>query len=261
MTVTTDTRDAVAWITIHRPEAGNALRGADVQALSAGVSQALGDAAVRVLVITGEGNKFFCTGGDLSELAQGLADIGLHIRKWHDLVDMIEAAEKPVIAAMNGHAVGGGLELALACHQRIASARGRFGVPELNAGLFPSAGGVRRLTRLLGASTALELTLSTELWTAQTALARGLVTRICEPSELLVQAGELARHLAAFEPNALRAVLVCARAAALNIDSVELEISLLRECYQTDTNRARLRDFHQQLGRPAQSSTDKESTS
>jgi copper(I)-binding protein len=108
---------------------------------------------VRVLVITGEGNKFFCTGGDLSELVQGLADIGLHIRKWHDLVDMIEAAEKPVIAAMNGHAVGGGLELALACHQRIASARGRFGVPELNAGLFPSAGGVRRLTRLLGAST------------------------------------------------------------------------------------------------------------
>jgi len=259
-TVTSDIREAVAWITIQRPSAGNALRGADVQALSAAVRQALADTGVRVLVISGEGDKFFCTGGDLSELAHGLADIGLHIRKWHDLVDMVEAAEKPVIAALNGHAVGGGLELALACHQRIASARSRLGVPELNAGLFPSAGGVRRLTRLLGASTALELTLSTELWTAQTALARGLVNRVCEPGEVLVQAGEMASRLSAFEPNSLRAVLVCARTAAFNVDTVELEISLLRECYQTEVNRVRLREFQQQLGRPAPSSINKEST-
>jgi len=259
MTITVDTRDAVAWLTIDRPTAGNAMRGADVEALAGAVRQALADAAVRVLVITGAGSKFFCTGGDLAELAQGVPDIGLHIRKWHELVDMIEAAEKPAIAAINGHAVGGGLELALACHMRIASSRCRLGIPELNAGLFPSAGGVRRLSRLLGASTALDLALTTELWTAEIALARGLVSRVHEPAELLSQVGSLARHLATFEPNALRAVLVCARTAALNIDSVDLEISLLRECYHTDANRTRLRHFQEQLGQARKPSIDKDS--
>ncbi len=258
MNITEEIRDATAWLTIARSATGNAMRGEDVQALTAGVRRALANPAVRVLVVTGEGGRFFCTGGDLVELSRGMPDIGLHIRKWHDLVDTIEAAEKPVIAAINGHAVGGGLELALACHQRIAASHSRLGIPEMKAGMFPSAGGVRRLSRLLGASTALELALSAELWTAQTALARGVVNKVCEPAELLARTDEMARQLAAFEPNTVRAVLVCARTAAMNIDSVDLEISLLRECYQTEANQTRIRQFQQELSRSSKSTTKKE---
>jgi len=250
MTVSIEISGPVAWLTIRRPEAGNALRGNDVEILYAKIRRCLNKPMVRVIVITGEGPRFFCTGGDIAELAAGLPDIGLHIRKWHELMKLIEAAEKPLIAAINGHAVGGGLELALACHQRIAVSGSRLGVPELNAGLFPSAGGVRRLTHMLGASTALELVLSTELWPAGVALARGLVNKVCDPADLITTVSDMAQRFAAFEPNAVRAVLVCAHAAALNMDSMELEISLLRECYQTKSNRARLQEFQKRLSQP-----------
>jgi len=247
MTISNDIQGDVAWITICRTMAGNALRGVDVDLLDAQVRHSLNNTLVRVIVITGEGSKFFCTGGDLSELAQGLQDIGLHIRKWHELMELLESSEKPIIAAINGHAVGGGLEIALACHQRIAVSKCRMGVPELNAGLFPSAGGVRRLTRLLGASTALELVLSAELWTADIALSRGLINHICGQDDFTNTVDNMAHRFASFEPNTLRAVLVCAHKAALNVDSIELEISLLRECYQTQSNRTRLQNFLKNL--------------
>lgn len=248
----------VARFTIRRPEAGNAMRGSDVAELAARVREALASPAVRVLVIAGEGPKFFCTGGDLRELAEGFPDIGLHIRKWHDLVDLIEAAEKPVIAALNGHAVGGGLELALACHLRFAASNSRMGLPELKVGSFPSAGGVRRLTRLLGSAVALDLVLSAELWTADVALAKGLVHAVCPADELEQRIADTVDRLTSFEANAVRSVLVCARAAAHDIDSVELEISLLRECYQTPANRTRLQAFMDQLGNAKASRSNKE---
>lgn len=249
---------SVARFTIRRPEVGNAMRGVDVAELAKGVRDALANPAVRVLVIAGEGPKFFCTGGDLRELSEGFADIGLHIRKWHDLVDLIEAAEKPVIAALNGHAVGGGLELALACHLRFAASNSRMGLPELKVGSFPSAGGVRRLTRLLGSAVALDLVLSADLWTADVALAKGLVHAVCPADQLEQRIADMIERLTSFEANAVRSVLVCARAAALDIDSVELEISLLRECYQTPANRTRLQAFMDQLGDAKASRSNKE---
>lgn len=186
----------MATLTIDRPDVGNALRGEDLGALAGALRESQRDLAVRVIVLTGAGGKFFCSGSDIAELAGGLPDIGIHLRKWHDVVNLLESSEKPVIAAINGAAVGDGLELALACQRRIAVDSARLGLPELKVGLFPAAGAAR---------------------------------------------------LSEFEPNAVRAALVCARAAALGTDSDELEISLLRECYVTPRNRQVLESF---LARP-----------
>lgn len=241
-------RGPAAWLTIDRPQAGNALQGQDVETLADQVRAGLRNPAVRALVIRGGGTRFFCTGGDIRELASGLPDVGVHIRKWHELAELIETAEKPVIAAINGHAVGGGLELALACHRRIAVSHARLGVPELKVGLFPSAGGVRRLTRLVGASAALGLVLGADLLSAPEAHARGIVDAVCEAAAFDEQIETTLQAWCGHEPNAVRAVLACARTAALGIDSVEMEIALLRECYQTPRNRERLQAFLEGLG-------------
>ena len=220
----------------------------DVDALAGQVRGCQRDPAVRVLVIRGSGTRFFCTGGDIRELASGLPDIGAHIRKWHELAELIESAEKPVIAAINGHAVGGGLELALACHWRVAVSHARVGVPELKVGLFPSAGGVRRLTRLVGASAALGLVLGAGLMSANETQACGIVDAVCEEAAFEAQVETTLQTWCAHEPNAVRAVLACARTAAVGIDSVEMEIALLRECYQTPRNREQLQAFLEGLG-------------
>lgn len=241
-------RDSAARLVIDRPQAGNALQGQEVDELAGHVRACLRDPAVRAIVIRGAGTRFFCTGGDIRELASGLPDIGLHIRKWHELADMIESAEKPVIAALNGHAVGGGLELALACHHRIAVAHARVGLPELKVGLFPSAGGVQRLTRLIGASDALELVLGAELIDATQAQRRGIVDSVHDSTDFDAKVDAMLQVWCAHEPNAVRAVLACARAAAQGVYSVELEIALLRQCYQTPRNRALLQAFLDGLG-------------
>jgi enoyl-CoA hydratase len=215
-----ETRGSSARLVIDRPQAGNALRGQDVDELAGHVRACLRDPAVRAIVIQGSGDRFFCTGGDIGELASGLADVGLHIRKWHDLVDMVEAAEKPIIAAINA----------------------RVGMPELKVGLFPSAGGVRRLTRIVGASAALHLVLAADLIDAAEAHRRGIVEVVADGS-FDAAVDRAAQRLCAYEPNAVRAVLACARTAALGIDSVEMEIALLRECYQTPRNRELLQAF------------------
>lgn len=245
--VSSERRGAVARISIVRPEAGNALRGADLVAFAAALREAQRDPDVRVIVVTGAGPKFFCSGSDIAELSGGVPDIGVHLGKWHDVIDRLEASEKPVIAAINGLAVGGGLEIALACHRRIAADTARVGLPELKVGLFPAAGGVRRLTRLLGASAALDLVLGGDILSADRTLALGIVDAVVPGAQLDAAVDTAAEKLAALEPNAVRATLMCARAAALGVDTNELEATLLRECYANERNRQVLRSF---LDRP-----------
>jgi enoyl-CoA hydratase len=234
---------AVARLTILRSDSGNALRGADLLLMAKLLRECLTDPAVRVIVLSGTGSKFFCTGSDVAELANGLPDIGVHLSKWHDVVDLLESSEKPIIAAINGAAVGGGLELALSCHQRIVVAGVRLGLPELKVGLFPAAGGVRRLTRLIGAAQTLNLVFSTDLITAETARQMGIVDQVCAATEFEAQVTQAAERVAGFEPNAVRAVLSCARASTRCIDSNDLEVTLLRECYATPRNREVLQGF------------------
>jgi enoyl-CoA hydratase/carnithine racemase len=242
-TVSLARHGAIARLTIVRNDFGNALRGADLLSMATLVRECLTDTAIRVIVLSGIGQKFFCTGSDVAELANGLPDIGVHLRKWHDIVDLFESSEKPIIAAINGVAVGGGLELALACHQRIAVAGVRLGLPELKVGLFPAAGGVRRLTRLIGAAQTLKLVFSTDLITAEAARQIGIVDQVCAATEFDAQVTQAAERLAGFEPNAVRAVLSCARASTLCTDSNDLEVTLLRDCYATPRNREVLQGF------------------
>lgn len=234
---------AVAVLTMNRTAAGNALAGADLTRLAARLRDCLADEKVRVIVLTGAGTKFFCTGSDLKELAGGVADIGLHLRLWHEVVDLLAGSGKPVIAALNGLAVGGGLELALACHRRIAAAHVRVGLPELKVGLFPAAGGVRRLTRLIGAAKALKLVLSAELLDANAASGLGIVDEVFAEPDFEQSALRVAAQLSQFEPNAVAAVLCCARMAALGIDSNDMEVALLRQCYSAPGNRNILEKF------------------
>lgn len=238
---------AVARLEIGRPEAGNALRGIDLVALTAALREAQRDPEVRVIVVTGAGPKFFCSGSDIAELSGGVPDIGVHLGKWHELVDRLEQSEKPVIAAINGLAVGGGLEIALACQRRIAADSARVGLPELKVGLFPAAGGVRRLTRLLGAAAALDIVLGGEVLPAERAHALGIVDAVVPAADLALAVDAQAVHLAALEPNAVRATLMCARAAAQGLDTNDLEATLLRECYANPRNREVLKSF---LARP-----------
>jgi enoyl-CoA hydratase len=250
--ITAARQAGVAHLAINRPEAGNAVMGQDLVALAAAVRDAQRDPEVRVIVISGSGPKFFCTGSDISELSGGVPDIGVHLGKWHDLVDCLEASEKPVIAALNGLAVGGGLEIALACHRRIAADTARIGLPELKVGLFPAAGGVRRLTRLIGAAKALDLVLGGDIMPAAAAQALGIVDQVVPAAELASAVDASAQKLAGYEPNAVRATLMCARTATLGVDTNELEATLLRECYADPRNREVLQSF---LSRPKAAKT------
>ena len=245
--ITAESRGAIAYLQINRPDAGNAVMGEDLIALTAALCDAQRNPQIRTVILSGSGSRFFCTGSDISELSNGVPDIGVHLGKWHQLVDRIEASEKPVIACINGLAAGGGLEIALACQRRIASDSARISLPELKVGLFPAAGGIRRLTRLIGSARALDLVLGAQSLTAQQALALGIVDSIASASQLHSAAEAVASQLASYEPNALRAALVCARASALGLDSNELEVSLLRECYANPRNREVLSAF---LSRP-----------
>lgn len=237
----------VARVVINRPDVGNALAGDDLATIDAALRQWLDDESIRVIVVTASGDKFFCAGADVAQLSAGVADIGEHLAKWHAVIDRIEASPKPVVAALNGSAVGGGLEIALACHRRIAVEGARLGLPELKVGLFPAAGGVRRLTRMLGMPRALDIVLGAELMTAARAETLGLVDCVVPPDRFEEAVAGQAARLAEFEPNAVRATLACARAAAIAEDSNELEASLLRECYDNPRNREVLKTF---LSRP-----------
>ena len=235
--------DGIRRLRIDRPGSGNALRGQDLVALAEVVERSRRDEGIRVLVISGSGEKFFCCGSDIDELSGGVPDIGRHLSKWHDLVDAVEASPKPVIAAINGSAVGGGLELALACHLRVAIASAKLGLPEVKVGLFPAAGGVRKLTRLLGASRALDLVLSGRLLQAEAAVGLGLVNQAVPADEHESAVEALAQALCQLEPNVVAAVLECAHAPTHGKDSNQLETDLLRSCYENPRNREVLQSF------------------
>lgn len=241
--ISSERRGPVARLSIARPAAGNALRGADLVSFATALREAQRNSEVRVIVLMGAGSRFFCSGSDITELSAGVPDIGVHLGKWHDLVDRLEGSEKPVIAAINGLAVGGGLEIALACHRRIAVQTARVGLPEPKVGLFPAAGGVRRMTRLLGSSRTLDLVLGGEILPAGRALELGIIDAVVPAAELEVVVDAAALQLAALEPNAVRATLMCTRAAALGVDTNDLEATLLRECYANERNRQVLRSF------------------
>ena len=208
--VSTATRDGIHTITVQRPEKLNALNRQTLEALDAAFAAAALDDAVRVVVLTGAGPKAFVAGADIAEMnaltpVQG-RDFSLLGQR---LMRRIERLNKPVIAMVNGFALGGGLELAMACHLRIAADSAKVGQPEINLGLIPGFGGSQRLLRLAGRAATLELCLTGAPINAERALQLGIVNRVVPAADLEAETMKLAAQLAAAAPLALRGMLDC----------------------------------------------------
>jgi enoyl-CoA hydratase len=198
------TDEGVAVVTVNRPDRLNALNADTVHELDAAFRALRDDAAVRGLIVTGSGGKAFVAGADIGELSQMGPLSGIAVsREGQDAFRLLERMPKPVIAAVNGFALGGGLELALACHLRIAATGARFGLPEVKLGIIPGYGGTVRLPRLVGRGRALELILTGEMIDAQEAHRIGLVNRVVEPAELMNEATRLLRTILANGPVAV----------------------------------------------------------
>ncbi len=198
----------VAVLTVQRPERLNALDTHTLDELWQAALDLQKDDAVRSVILTGAGDRAFVAGADLNEIARDTPD-GARQRALHGqrVFDLIEHLGKPVIAAVNGLALGGGCELAMACTLRLAADSARFGQPEINLGLIPGFAGTQRLARLVGRTKAMEMILTGEPITAQEALAIGLVNRVLPPAELMPRARSLAADLAGKPRVALRYAL------------------------------------------------------
>jgi len=238
--------DRVAWITINRPDTLNALNRATVTAIAQAAGRAVSDPDVGVIVVTGAGDKAFVAGADITEMAS-LDPLGAQ-RFAHELsagFGLLESSPKPVIAAINGFALGGGCELALACHVRIASDTAKFGQPEVGLGLIPGAGGTQRLQRLIGRGRALDLILTGDLIDAAEALRIGLIERLAPAGTLQAFVTAYAAKLLAKSPMAQARALdaVFAGGEVALPEALRLEASLFGLCFATDDMREGTRAF------------------
>jgi enoyl-CoA hydratase len=186
-----DVADALALITINRPDKMNAISLATLDELHDAVDAAAVDPNVRVIAITGAGDRAFASGSDLSEVLQ---------RDFAKALEPIERTPKPTIAAINGVCMGGGLEVALGCDLRVATTTAKFATPEGKLGIIPGGGATARLPRVVGRGWGMEMLLMGEPIDAQRALQIGLVTRVVEPEELLPEVRRMSKHLASFAP-------------------------------------------------------------
>jgi enoyl-CoA hydratase len=203
-----DRDGAVATITINRPKVLNALNIRTLDELRRAILALKHDDGVRVVILTGSGEKSFVAGADINELAvQTPAGGRDHALTGQHVLDLIENMGKPVIAAINGYALGGGCELAMACTIRIAADTAKLGQPEINLGIIPGYAGTQRLSRLVGRGAALELLLTGDQISAADAQRLGLVNRVVTPANLMGEARKLAHALAAKAPIATRYIL------------------------------------------------------
>jgi enoyl-CoA hydratase len=198
-------KDGIAWITFNRPKVLNALNRKTIEELREVLLDVREDSGVRVLILTGSGEKSFVAGADIGELAQRTPADGKDFSLFgQGVVHLLETLGKPSICAINGFALGGGCELALACSIRIASKSARLGQPEVKLGILPGYGGSQRLARLCGKGVAHELCLTGEMISAEEAQRIGLVNRIYEPAELLPAAEAMAKKIIANAPLAVK---------------------------------------------------------
>lgn len=236
----------VLVVTINRPEKLNALNTKTVTELGQVMDEAASDSAVKAIVLTGSGEKSFVAGADINELAVQTPVSGReHARSGQRVFDRIERLGKPVIAAVNGFALGGGCELAMACTLRIASDTAKFGQPEINLGLIPGYAGSQRLPRLVGRGRALEMLLTGAQITAEEAHRIGLVNKVVAAASLMTEARALAHTLAGKAPVAVRYILE-AVAGGLEMsfaDAQDYEATLFGLVSTTDDMREGTRAF------------------
>jgi enoyl-CoA hydratase len=235
-TLLVERRDRVAIITINRPEKRNALNIKTREEGAAALDELAQDDSVRVVVITGAGDKAFIAGADISEFAGRTAVMQRSVMLGRSLFTAIDSFPKPIIAMINGYCLGGGNELAMACDIRIASETASFGQPEINLGIIPGGGGTQRLTRLIGEGKAMELILTGDIIDARTAQEYGLVNKVVPATDLHAETMELANRIAEKSPIALRMAKEAVKLASRsNLDEgLRREIDLFAICFSSE---------------------------
>ncbi len=226
----------IRTITINRPDQLNALNTATIAELDHALNEADADKGVRVIIITGSGPKAFVAGADIKEFAHFSVPEGKSLAAdgQKKLFDHAENMSKPVIAAVNGFALGGGLELAMSCHLRVASDNARMGLPEVSLGVIPGYGGTQRLARLVGKGKAMEMIFTAGMIKADEALQWGLVNHVVPQAELLAKCNELATSIMKNSPTALAAAIRAVNAGfEPGADGMQREIEEFGKCFGT----------------------------
>lgn len=236
-TLLTEVQDGTMIITINRPEKMNALNKDVIEELGKAIDEAKNNNEVKAVILTGAGEKAFVAGADISEFTVLDANGGSALaKKGQDQVfDKIENCPKPVIAAVNGFSLGGGCELAMSCHFRVASENAKFGQPEVNLGLIPGYGGTQRMTQLIGKGKTMELMMTGDMIGAEDAKALGLVNHVFPLAELLNETKKIAQKIQTKAPLAVADVIACVNEAAkADANGFANEISRFGKLFATE---------------------------
>jgi enoyl-CoA hydratase len=238
-------RGRIAIVTVNRPDKLNALNIATRKEILVAFEQLKGDDDVRVVIITGAGEKSFIAGADINEFAGMTAIKQRDVMKSGRAFDSVEDFPKPVIAMINGFALGGGCELAMSCDIRIASSKAKLGQPEIKLGIIPGGGGTQRMTRLIGEAKAMELILTGDMISAEEARQLGLVNHVFAPEELEAKTMELANRIADLSPVALAMAKASVKnASRMNLrEGLDSEIDLFALCFSSEDKEEGVRAF------------------
>ena len=233
--ILTSIEEGILTITVNRPDKLNALNYKTIQEIGAAVSEGNHDKSVFGMIITGAGEKAFVAGADISEFSNySSIEAEKLSRDGGEVFNSIEQSAKPVIAAINGFALGGGCELAMACHIRIASETARFGQPEVNLGLIPGYAGTQRLVQLIGKGKALEYLMTADMIPALEAHRLGLVNYVVPVGELITKSKEILNKIGTKAPLAIAAIIKCVNSHfAYDEDGLNTEIYEFGKCFST----------------------------
>ena len=229
--------NGILTITINRPKQLNALNSKTINELNKALSDAENNENVKVLIITGSGDKAFVAGADIKEFADFSVEQGAQLSRdgHNNLFDKVANLSKPVIAAVNGFALGGGLELAMSCHIRIASDNARVGLPEVSLGVIPGYGGTQRLAQLVGKGKAMELIMTADMMKASEALEWGLVNHVVTQEELISKAEEIAGKIRSKSLVAISHAIKAVNANDIDgVNGFDVEIEEFGKCFGTD---------------------------
>ncbi len=238
--------DQQAVLTINRPQQLNALNRETIEELNHAFKELEKTPEVRVIILTGSGEKAFVAGADIKEFADFNVQEGTELAaRGHEILfDLVENLNKPVIAAVNGFALGGGLELAMAAHVRIASTNARMGLPETGLGVIPGYGGTQRLANLVGKGRALEMICTAEMVKADRAYEMGLVNQLTEPEDLMEACKAMAARMIKNSPQAIQSAIRSVNAGfKTGIDGFKVEIEEFGKCFGTDDFKEGTRAF------------------
>ena len=228
---------AIRTITINRPNQLNALNAATIEELNQAFREGESLSHIRVIIVTGTGEKAFVAGADIKEFAEFSVEEGQELSRkgHHSLFDVVENLTTPVIAAVNGYCLGGGLELAMACHMRVASDNAMMGLPEVSLGVIPGYGGTQRLAQLIGKGKAFELIFTAGMMKAQEAKEWGLVNHVTSQNELMEFAGKIAEKISKNSPRAIGLAIEAVNAGYTDgVNGFEIEIEKFGEAFGTE---------------------------